>query len=438
MNLLAWLLREHPLIREAKRIIQRTAPSLSCSLDELVVRSRLPVRTVLLAANALDQSQPVDRPPQDLSPLVTTGAPKSALPTEVVTAYANHCSHREEPVLLWGQRRLTLDSAIERACYVLQWLPRKRGRIVFLGDDDAVSPLVAAAAPAYEVEVLDIDRGVLVHVDNAARAIGATLTTINADVSHARNELRRGAEMVICDPCPTSDGSFEAMFWSEASALLQPRGLLVTTFAPSHKPLAFSFGALSQLSRTGFSLRDSRPDFGKYEVFPFEFLPAERTLLQRFHWTSQISQTKSLCAAEKTSDSATATPFDFQQWMNEIGGHYLTTQAGIMDQHALLAQRGAGPIASPLPRPLCRGLRVDAILPVPRRLHRQSSAIALSVDPAMHTLSELSRLGVHPKPEEVAEIHRLSKSSAIVPSGPLAWLGLAVRAIESWERCQYQ
>mgnify|MGYP000880151160 CR=1 FL=1 len=434
MSLLAWLFREHPFLQSIQQTVLDAGAESSADFDELVVRARLPVRTVLLAVQAASDLGRFQHSSPKQAPDYVTQSRSGLLPAMITTTYLQEVVSREEPVLLWGQRRLIPNSALERAHYILKWLPNK-GRAVFLGDDDAVSPLVAASSPQTNVDVLDIDSGVLSEAERIAKALGARITTQHVDLSEGQESNWGTADVVVCDPCPTADGAFEAMFWQSATRFLKPAGTLITTLAPSHKPREFSAGALAQLQRLGFCIYDLQAEYGKYEIFGFEFLPVEYNVLQKFNWVSHVSQTKSICAAKYVCDTSYKPSFDFNKWVKFTNGHYLTVQAGVDAQQDLVAVRHPRPVQKTVEESLPSGLRIEALIPVAQRrlpaISRQSPEWITSV------LSKLEQMGADIENEEVAEIERLARCADIKSCGPLAWLGLTVRAIESWERGSY-
>ena len=141
--------------------------------------------------------------------------------------------------------------------------------------------------------------------------LGGQVTTLQIDLSDSQSlDSVPKVDMVVCDPYPSADGSFESMFWSRARKILGQRSILITTLSPSHKPTDFSRPALRTLHDLGFTLLDLRADYGLYESFGFEFTEVERQMLAKYKLESTISHSKSLMAAEMTQRSYIE-PIDF-------------------------------------------------------------------------------------------------------------------------------
>src|SRR5712692_1253725 len=118
MNLVTWLLSEHPFFSDTRQhLLDVLAQGGINSLDELVIRSRRPFRTVLLVLNELLQNGEVEI---TFDGFVPTGKSIASLPwatgrylslsygmpSGLQERYFSLVATREEPALLWGQRRL--------------------------------------------------------------------------------------------------------------------------------------------------------------------------------------------------------------------------------------------------------------------------------------------------------------------------------------------
>ncbi|HYH05732.1 MAG TPA: bis-aminopropyl spermidine synthase family protein [Thermoanaerobaculia bacterium] len=411
------------------------------TLDRLVCAVRRPVRTVLLCVDWLAELNLVAAgEPGTLDCLgahvqAPAKRPQAAPCDEGgrISRYIELASSREEPALLWGQRRLTPQSAVERALYIADQMRGPSGRIVFLGDDDLVSPLLAATAPGWTVTTIDIDSEVLSKAHQVASELGATVETRHADLSDFNEADGASYDIAVADPFPSGDGSFEALFWQRAAELLRRSGLLISTTSPSHKPIEYSRGALARLSDIGFALVDMRADFGRYEVFSFEFADYERQVLHRLGLRSTIAHTKSLFTATLTGAAAgdTAAHFDFGRWTEAAASHYLTRQAGLDGQIVLAERRGVASDMTVSVSERRNGLDISCALP-PELAKRVSKATV--VDTVRNLLRDgLTAAGI---PVMVTEIEELASlwSGASVTSRDAPRLTLAVRALESWKR----
>jgi predicted methyltransferase len=396
------------------------------SLDDLVVRSRTPVRTALLVLRHLQRMRVVDfaegliaetadgHGPRPAGRVADRGAAGSLSErvAPLSPKYIEATAVREAPCLIWGQRRLVPRSALERADHISDQAARygSAPHVVFLGDDDLVSPLVAAAVPGGSVTVADIDAQVLAQAERVAAELGGELATVHADLSGAALELPP-ADIVVCDPYPSGDGSFEAFFWLQANACLRSGGLLITTIAPSHKPEIFSRGALGQLDRLSFQILDLKANFGRYEVFGFEFTPAERAIMHDLGGACTISHTKSLVTARApeggvSGSKVEAADIDFVRWSSATLSHYLTLQAGVAEQVDIANSRGLSRLAAEERPGTPEGMVLSDLRP----------ALAGRIAPYL--------------PESRGSLAVLLAEG----SADSSEFGLALRAIESWER----
>jgi Branched-chain polyamine synthase A C-terminal domain len=423
MEALERLYSDHRFFVDLRRDVEqsvRRRPHLT--LDEVVVESRRPVRTALLMLQRLLHEGQIRALGGRLSGTSGNGGvhanvPEPRPPSGLAAHYMRLVSSREAPALLWSQRRLTPDSAVERAAYIVRRARNAAGSAIFLGDDDMVSPLVAAMLPGWTVHVVDIDRTVLEVAAGVARALDAEVLVYHSDLS-AGEELGTGpADIVVSDPFPSGDGSFEALFWARASRLLRDGGYSVTTIAPSHKPVGFDAQALAKQQRLGLALLDVAADFGRYEVFDFEFTELEREWLAELAQRPSVSQTKSLMTAQKIGSPdeallAEIAAFDFARWSEATVSHYLTQQAGAEDQIEIARTRGR---ARPEP---ARGSSKQATLSRPADV------------PAARVRTVLRDAGAGDA--ALDEAQRLMRD--VPGSRAVAELQLCARAIESWTR----
>ncbi len=433
------LLDAHPVFTSAKARmtgVLKNRPHIS--FDSLIIESRTPARTALLVIRHLYRARQVTATGGQLaiaSRSIYEPNPFTIEATNSVAQgplspwyerYINAVRRREEPGLLWGQRKLIPDSAIDRAMYVMSFQAGfgSPSGYVFLGDDDLVSPLVAAASD-WPVKVIDIDRAVVDGAIRVAMDLGGQLTALHADLSAGSESREEAATIVVCDPFPSADGSFEEMFWRKASNILQRGGLLITTAAPSHKPEQYAHGALSLLPELGFQLIDLRANFGRYELFGFELAAVELDLLRELDITCTVSHTKSLLAARYlgTAHESNFTNIDFAKWSAATQSHYLTTQAGIQQQLDIVKQRG----------PANHTNAIDAVQETNQSIRARSitgrsstSSISAAGDPFGDAFSEAERNSLR---------NFMDASTGIDANS--GWLDLALRAIESWNRLRF-
>lgn len=449
MSVTEWIISQHLFFRElSQHLLNVLRRHHRLSLDELVVRSRRPVRTILLALENLLTSGQVHVVEGDLQvykhahlPFYPSSYDVEYLNGAISQRYLQLATEREKPALLWGQRRLLPTSAVNRAYYILNQMRKTEGVITFLGDDDLVSPLVSAFAPHWDVHVVDIDAEILSRASSIAAQLDTQVQLHHSDLASAAADSPLKSDIAVGDPFPSGDGSFEEVFWGVAARILQPQGTLVTTIAPSHKPLSYSLGALKKLQNLGFCLKDLRENFGEYEVFDFEFLPYEKRILDTWALESHVSHTKSLLSAHYVPESnqtgeGQSPSFAYQHWMWSAAAHYLTLQAGQDDQIQIANSRGVASIKEQDSKNVreAEGLSISVMIPQPLRekLRSLSGSPSDLVADCVRVLEE--HFHVRPTDAEIAELIRISNSASLTTDGQLAQLGLSIRAIESWER----
>jgi predicted methyltransferase len=439
---LTWILdTQRPFIVAQASVCNALTNWDELSLDELVVESRMPVRTALLILHHLSESGKVGtRSPGKLALNTKSIMQKSNVgkldaehkPGREMLApwyrqYKSLTSSREEPGLLWGQRRLIPDSAVDRAAFVLRLSTKfsPRGTILFLGDDDLVSPLVAVST-GWNVLVFDIDKEVLDRAQTVSQDLGISLSTRHVDLSHKADLLSGESDIVVCDPFPSADGSFESMFWLQAIRCLRRGGILVTTIAPSHKSEEYARGALSLLGHLGLQLIDLKSDFGRYEIFDFELVQVERELMGRLGVEATVSHTKSLLAARYLGqgDPGMEQSVNFARWSDAARSHYLTLQAGLSQQVELARHRGVSQSTGET--------NPDCIAPMLSEVYGYQSS-----EGRARLLSDAfkAQSGISSKTNVDSSVSVQIGGSYLNDSS--GWIELALRAIESWERRRF-
>lgn len=438
MSIIDWIATEHPFFKQVRNHVVETLSFRQIkNIDELVVIARYPVRTVLLVLDHLLREGVVKiRPEAWHTSIHNETVPTELYPAPILTSkdivekYKAITSKRNNPALLWGQRWLVPHSAVMRAEYIVKQADSYHGKITFLGDDDLVSPLVAHKLPHWDVKVIDIDKDVLEQVSTTAQELNCTIHTKQVDVSQETLEFT-DIDIVVCDPFPSGDGSFEAMFWLSSWDILKVKGKLITTVAPSHKPLEYSAGAIQQLKKTGFLITDLQADYGHYEVFPFEFTPIEQSIIQNYGFHPRIAHTKSLITAVKLPSTArnTISAFDFVKWNEAARKHYLTIQAGVEQQVNIVKTRGLAPHQQ-LDNTMVNTKENRALeLLLPKRYRKEARNLTLQEITQLLSKSMNSNLS-----SADIELLNLVYSEPQTNTPSINQLRLYLRALESWER----
>jgi hypothetical protein len=448
-DLASYLLGAHPTFRSAQAALLQTVRRFgSISLDEAARLTAYPTRTLLLVASHLvgseelvtrdGQIQECGSRGQKGQVPASLGAEWRRVPEISYSTYVTALEQlRPEPALLWTQRWLTPGSSRLRAEYIVNHALLGDGPIVFLGEDDATSPLVALLEPQREIVVIDVDSAVLEMVGELATRLGSRLSVIHHDLSQGLPQLGCSPAAIVCDPFPTRDGSFERAFWTEAAEAIADDRLLFTTSHPSHKPAAFARQALRALDHAGFVLVDVVRNAGEYETFDFELMKFERRTLEALGLSMETSHTKSLICARKVTEPDVPDQTVLRESPLDMATHYLTQQYGTDEQIRLAQSRGRGQehverITSGSTAPfltvpaLLKGMGSDVDQARFAELLDAGNSVAIcdylaAVGGLICTLSDAQLL---------VSLHR----GQIPETLPAERLALVVRALESWHR----
>lgn len=432
----SWLLHHHPVLRELHDCVAMAVAREPATLDDLVVRTCRPQRAVLISLWWLERQGDVavHRPGMFAMngcppPRLSRSSPQPRL-TGFEAEYVKSRPRFTEPALVWGQRRVTSASALHRAALVVEAARRVESdpvRVIFVGDDDLVSPLVAAQlGRRAEIVVVEVDGTVLADVDRVGVALGqCEIVAVHSDVEDYRSESH--AHVVVADPFPTYDGSFEAVFWSRARNLLTPGGVLVSTMDPSHKPPGYSAHAAMKLSRLGFDLVEWHPASARYESFDFDLTAWEASLLDGFAASSSLSHTKAtfVARAGRPPAQSAASNGRLGAWGATWSTGYLAAQSaldsvGIIETRAPSARCAAN---SPVSTRQPEGFAVAQLVTMDSGQRTVNAAI-----------EAFAARGASLTPEDRVMLRGLERDQGFAFGDATATLPSLVRVIHSWAR----
>lgn len=124
------------------------------------------------------------------------------------------------PDVGWGQLFASARSSAARVEWIVRDLPPIGRSVLFLGDDDLTSVLLAASISG-DVTVLDADPHVLEQVAEAAAEEGLSIETVQHDLRRPiPDHLRRRFDSVCCDP--VDDGVWLQLWLEQALYALLP------------------------------------------------------------------------------------------------------------------------------------------------------------------------------------------------------------------------
>jgi len=338
---------------------------------ELVRRCRIPIRGAILVLRSLVKQgllqvsldgfllpatmTDAQRRPQSCSLCNEREAELSAESRTFLASFAEIASARPVECLLFGQRLID-DLGVLARTVALRHNGQLFGkRVALLGDDDLTSIGISLLGRPAKLTVLDIDERLLNFTAEVSRTLDLDIEVQRYDCADpVPSTQARSYDLVICDPYPTYDGSFESFFWSRAHTLLDPKGdsTVYSFVGPSHKPPAFTRTALKTIHQAGATVLEMRPGFNAYVVIDGELTATEDRASSGLNWAPKLSHTKDLVrfawpgldggAAMERVPTAERNRGNIAAWIDEIGSHPLVRTLGSESQRqiALSATQG--------------------------------------------------------------------------------------------------
>jgi hypothetical protein len=251
--------------------------------------------------------------------------------------------------------------------------------MAFIGDNDLCSIALGLIGTPKRLSVFEIDEQLIEFLNAVIKKYKLKVEVYNYDCyDPVPSQFQKSFDIFWSDPYPTTDASFEFLFWSRGLFLLRPGAGQVgyTLSAPSHKRRSHTLSSQRLLINMGLVITDIIPRYNCYEVLPGELTPQEDVWLQT--WVSNnkvnkaIAHTKSLIRFETTDgqiahldDSAILKNMkeNLGNWIHNQCDNYLLLQMGVKDQIALAEKSltsntlwqeafSAIPRVSPLPNTL--------------------------------------------------------------------------------------
>ncbi len=240
-----------------------------CELDELVLTSALPRRTVeeLLTACAPDLESDGGRHrirPSVAEHYLAARRPSGAEPG-LLEAIAADIAGAPAPLAKLDHVPATAATAARRA----QWLDSRYwlagARLLLLGDHDLTSLAVCAIRPDLDVTVVDLDERLLGYIDAVATARGWRIRCLHADLRFGLPPAAAdSADLVFTDPPYTPDGM--ALFVSRAVACLRTavQGRVIAAYGYSARQPALGLAVQQAMQRCGVVFEAILPEFHRY------------------------------------------------------------------------------------------------------------------------------------------------------------------------------
>jgi len=161
------------------------------------------------------------------------------------------------------QIHATSDTSMRRARLLSEQGDVQRG-LCLLGDDDLVSLALLATGVLRRTTVLDVDAGLLAHIDAQSSVLEADTRTVEHDLRQPiARELSGRFGCVFVDP-PYHMAGFR-LFVSRAIDLLKPDGRIWLAFGHSRRAPERGLAKQALLLDAGLVILDLLPDFNQYD-----------------------------------------------------------------------------------------------------------------------------------------------------------------------------
>lgn len=194
---------------------------------------------------------------------MTHGAP----PRIPALILARICQARPVPLRRYDQLPATPATVLRRLAFLVKYRLATKRRLLFLGDDDFVSVLVARYLDPEEVSVLDIDQRVLRTLQRLARDRNATLHVHRYDVAYPLpGAFREQFDVCITDPPYTVAGF--TTFLSRAMTCLRPGPdtHVIAALSPDDLSTSAWVECLDTARRLGLHRKQLLHDFNEYDL----------------------------------------------------------------------------------------------------------------------------------------------------------------------------
>jgi hypothetical protein len=160
----------------------------------------------------------------------------------------------------------TLETRLRRARHLATRYDLDGATVLCLGDHDLTSLALALIAPRCRVAVVDVDDGLLEHVDRSASRLDATLTCRFADLRLGLPaDLAGTADLVFTDPPYTPEGV--RLFAARGCEALRrdDRSRLLLCYGHAERQPALGMKVQAVLHALHLLVEELRPGFNRYE-----------------------------------------------------------------------------------------------------------------------------------------------------------------------------
>jgi S-adenosylmethionine decarboxylase proenzyme len=211
----------------------------------------------------------------DYDPLPKSLRIESIKEFEYVENYLGILNERPDPKFNLDQAHATPKTVLKRVSYLLEKGDIEGRKVIFLGDDDAISLFVGLLGLADEICVVDIDKQVLNYLsDKAERLSIKNFSTVHHDLRlNTPEDIMNKFDVVLTDPPYTDSGL--RLFLKRANDVLKTSieidGNIHRVVGKKcylsfgNKPLEKTIKIQSSILDHNFIINEMLPDFNHYK-----------------------------------------------------------------------------------------------------------------------------------------------------------------------------
>jgi len=259
---------------------------------------------------------------------------------DIAATFEQIVKMRPDPILLFGQRGISYESTLNRINYMLLRGDLYQKRIAFLGDNDLCSIAAAFLGKTKSLTVFDIDEQIIKFINNISNSYNLKIETVNYDChDQIPEKYQNKFDIFWCDVFPTSNASFEMLFWQRGLSLIKEEGggIGYTLSFPSHKRTSHFYQSQILTGELGFVITDIIPFFNNYVAIKGELTHQEELWLKRWSNSDKIiAHTKSLIRFEAIDRKKNVPDFypeeNLTEWVDSQCDNYLLLKMGVSNQ----------------------------------------------------------------------------------------------------------
>jgi len=183
------------------------------------------------------------------------------------------------PTLFFDQRPVTKKTTINRVKYFLDKNDIYNKKIVFLGDDDLTSILLALTGVKCEIFVLDIDKRLIDFINKISKKYNLNINAIEYNALKGINKnLKNKFDVFVTDPTPEKIPF--TIFMNNAIDLLNENGIIYTSIYSSAMEENLDLQRI--INKMNLYITDIIPNFTEYQTIKGLFNYKDLQLLKKY------------------------------------------------------------------------------------------------------------------------------------------------------------